>query len=407
MGRPRVARTLIEFLPAFVVALLILPFVISNGQFVPWRPSTIDLQVYVYTVHDLLAGKDIYATRTPHWNLPFIYPPIAAILMIPSAFGPYPLWQVLWTAGLVWAQNSVLKRCGVRRGVALSVVSALTVLVVEPIRTTLGYGQINTVLMAFVLIDLLPRTPERSGTGHPEVSTRGWLIGLAAALKLTPALFGVFAFAVGRRKVFVQAVLAFLVLTGIGTIFQLGPTRHFYGGLAHGETGAPASPIYVGNQSLTGVVTRLAGNDRIGTVLGGLGLSAIVAVLGLVVAVTWWNKGEKVFALGLVGMTTCLVSPLSWTHHYVWVLPLGIGVLLSRRLPRWAKLIGGIWALWVSLCLMLMVLPYGGGPELRYNAGQQLIANLGPLLGVILIGGLALQLVSVSRAPAASPAIRH
>lgn len=407
MGRPRVARTLIEFLPAFVVALLILPFVISNGQFVPWRPSTIDLQVYVYTVHDLLAGKDIYATRTPHWNLPFIYPPIAAILMIPSAFGPYPLWQVLWTAGLVWAQNSVLKRCGVRRGVALSVVSALAVLVVEPIRTTLGYGQINTVLMAFVLIDLLPRTPERSGTGRPEVSTRGWLIGLAAALKLTPALFGVFAFAVGRRKVFVQAVLAFLVLTGIGTIFQLGPTRHFYGGLAHGKTGAPASPIYVGNQSLTGVVTRLAGNDRIGTVLGGLGLSAIVAVLGLVVAVTWWNKGEKVFALGLVGMTTCLVSPLSWTHHYVWVLPLGIGVLLSRRLPRWAKLIGGIWALWVSLCLMLMVLPYGGGPELRYNAGQQLIANLGPLLGVILIGGLALQLVSVSRAPAASPAIRH
>ena len=82
----------------------------------PWQPSTIDLQVYVYAVKDMLAGKDIFATTTPFWNLYFIYPPIAAMLMTPLAFGPYVLWQVVWTAGLVWAQQSVLKRCGAPRG---------------------------------------------------------------------------------------------------------------------------------------------------------------------------------------------------------------------------------------------------------------------------------------------------
>ena len=108
----RLARAAAEFLPPFAIALLILPFIIQYGKLVPWQPSTIDLQVYVYAVKDMLAGKDIFATTTPFWNLYFIYPPIAAILMTPLAFGPYLFWQVVWTGALVWAQQSVLKRCG-------------------------------------------------------------------------------------------------------------------------------------------------------------------------------------------------------------------------------------------------------------------------------------------------------
>lgn len=388
----RALRSLIEFLPAFTVALWLLPFVISYGSFSPWQPSTIDLQVYQYTVRDLLAGQDIYLTRTPLWNLPFIYPPIAAVLMIPLAVGPYTMWQVLWTAGLIWAQNSVLKRCGIKRGWTLAVLSVALVLVVEPIRTTLGYGQINTFLMAFVLIDLLPDRP-----GQKRLIPRGWLIGLAAALKLTPALFLIFALAIGLRWVFVHGSLSFLTFTAIGFIVQPGPSAQFWGNLARGDTGAPASPLYVGNQAITGLVTRVARDDSTVVVLAGLALAAVVAVLAVVVAVHWWRRGEKVFAVGLIGMATCLASPLSWTHHHVWVVVLGIAVLAARRLPRWAVVVGGIWALWVALCLMLMVLPYGGGPELRYDVGQQLVANLGPFLGMILVGGLAAQLVSIPR----------
>ena len=85
----RIARVAVEFLPPFLVALLILPFIIQYGTLRPWHPSTIDLEVYVYAVRDMLAGKDIFATTTPFWNLFFIYPPIAAVLMTPLAFGPY------------------------------------------------------------------------------------------------------------------------------------------------------------------------------------------------------------------------------------------------------------------------------------------------------------------------------
>jgi alpha-1,2-mannosyltransferase len=209
----KLGRTAIEFGPPFAVALLLLPFIIQYGKLNPWQPSTIDLQVYVAAVKDMLAGRNIFATTTPFWNLYFIYPPIAAIVMTPLAFGPYLFWQVVWTAGLVWAQQSVLKRCGVPRGWKLGLIGIAVVLAVEPVRTTLGYGQINTMLMALVVADLLPDVP-----GERRRIPQGSLIGLAAAIKLTPMLFVVFAFLIGKRRVAVTALISFAIFTGIGAV---------------------------------------------------------------------------------------------------------------------------------------------------------------------------------------------
>jgi alpha-1,2-mannosyltransferase len=386
----RLARAAAEFLPPMAVALLILPYIIQYGKLIPWQPSTIDLQVYVYTAKDMLAGKDIFETTTPFWNLYFIYPPIAAILMTPLAFGPYVFWQVVWTAGLVWAQQSVLKRCGAPRGWKLGLIGIAVLLALEPIRTTLGYGQVNTMLMALVVADLLPDAP-----GEQRRIPQGSLIGLATAIKLTPALFVVFAFLIGKSRVAIAAMISFAVFTGIGAILLFGETLMFFGGLVGGET-RTASPLYAGNQSLLGVFFRLGDSSRT-TTLAGLAVSAVLAVLGCLVAAHWWRHGEKVFAVALVGLTTCLASPLSWTHHYVWILPMAMAVL-SSGVPRWARYIGGFWVVWVSICLPLAVLPYGGGRERQFDFLQQLVANLGPILGLILVIGLAYQLVVTARA---------
>lgn len=385
----RLSRAALEFLPPFAVALLILPFIIQYGKLIPWQPSTIDLQVYVYAVKDMLAGKDIFATTTPFWNLYFIYPPIAAILMTPLAFGPYALWQVVWTGGLVWAQQSVLKRCGAPRGWKLGLIGIAVLLAVEPIRTTLGYGQVNTILMALVIADLLPDAP-----GERRRIPQGTLIGLAAAIKLTPALFVIFAFLIGKTRMAITAMISFALFTGIGAILLFRETLVFFGGLSGGDT-RTASPLYTGNQSLLGVFFRLGDSSRV-TALVGLAVSAVLAVLGCLVAAHWWRHEEKVFAVAIVGLTTCLASPLSWTHHYVWILPLGMAVL-SPGVPRWARYLGGFWVVWVCLCLPLAVLPYGGGRERQFDFLQQLVANLGPIIGVILVVGLAWQLVATPR----------
>lgn len=399
------ARYAVELLPPFVVALLILPFVIAYGHFSPWQPSTIDLQVYVYAVHDMLAGHDIYATKTPFWNLYFIYPPIAAVLMWFLALGSYVMWQVVWTAGLVWAEQSVLRRCGVPRGWLLGLIGVAVVLAVEPIRTTLGYGQVNTMLMALVVADLLPYHPERRRR-----IPAGVLIGLAAAIKLTPALFVVFALLIGRRRAALGGIVSFLAFTAVGAIFQFSQTLEFWGGLSGGNT-RTASPLYAGNQSLLGVFFRVAGSSRT-TALAGLAAAGLVALLAGLVAAQWWRAGQQVFAVGLVGLATCLASPLSWTHHYVWILPLGVAVVrpaasrtrAAEPLPRWARVLGGFWVLWVCACLPLAVLPYGGGRERHFTLLQSVVADLGPLLGVILVVTLAWRLVSQSRSRALASA---
>jgi alpha-1,2-mannosyltransferase len=371
------------------VALLILPYIIQYGKLVPWQPSTIDLQVYMYAVKDMLAGKDIFGTTTPFWRLYFIYPPIAAILMTPLAIGPYTFWQVIWTGGLVWAQQSVLKRCGAPRGWKLGLLGIAVLLAVEPIRTTLGYGQVNTILMALVVADLLPDRPEQRRR-----IPQGILIGLAAAIKLTPALFVIFMFLIGKRRAAITAIISFAVFTGIATILLFRETVVFFGGLSGGDT-RTASPLYTGNQSLLGVFFRLGDSSRTTTVLG-LAVAGVLAVLGCLIAAYWWRNNEKVFAVAIVGLTTCLASPLSWTHHYVWILPLGMAVL-SPGVPRWARYVGGLWVVWVCACLPLAVLPYAGGRERQFDFLQQLVANLGPILGVILLVGLAWQLVVTTR----------
>jgi alpha-1,2-mannosyltransferase len=395
-------RLAVELLPPLVVALVILPYVISYGKFFPWHPSTIDLQVYVYAVKDMLAGKDIFASTTPFWSLYFIYPPVAAVLMWPLAFGPYAIWQVIWTAGLVWAQQSVLWRCGVPRGWRLGLAGVAVVLAVEPIRTTLGYGQVNTMLMALVIADLLPEVP-----GRRRRIPQGALIGLAAAIKLTPALFVVFAFLIGKRKLALTGILSFVAFTALGAIFQFRQTIAFWGGLSGGDT-RTASPLYVGNQSLLGVFFRIGGSSRTTTLIG-LGCAGLVAILAALVAAHWWRAGQKVFAVGLAGLATCLASPLSWTHHYVWIVPMAVAVVRPAlgpqlvALPRWVRYVAGFWVIWVCACLPLAVLPYGGGGERRFTFLQSLVANLGPVLGVVLLLVLGWKMISTSRSQVARP----
>ena len=382
-------RLMVELLPPFAVACAILPFVIAHGKQWPWQPSTIDLQVYVYAMKDMLAGKDIFATTTPFWHLYFIYPPIAAVLMAPLAIGPYLMWQLVWTAALVWAQQSVLRRCGVPRGWKLGLVGVAVVLAVEPIRTTLGYGQVNTLLMAFVVADLLPDVE-----GRRRRLPQGVLTGLATAIKLTPGLFIVFFFLIDRKRAALTAVISFAAFTAIGAIFLFSETLRFWTGLSGGDT-RTASPLYAGNQSLLGVFYRLGDSSRTTTVLG-LAIGGIVALLGALVAAQWWREGEKVFAVALVGLCTNLASPLSWTHHYVWILPMAVAVL-SAGVPRWARYLGGFWVLWVCACLPLSVLPYAGARERSFTFLQQVVANLGPVVGFVLVVGLAWQLVVESR----------
>jgi len=396
-GLPRAA---VEWLPALVVSFILLPLVIVNGHLWPYSPNTVDLNVYRLAVQDMVNGRDINLTSTPVDNLKFIYPPIAAILMTPLLLGPYVLWQILWTIIGTGALLSVLRRIRVPRGLVLGVVAAAMVLAMEPIRTTLGYGQVNTMLMALVVADLLPDDPDTRRR-----IPRGALIGLAAAIKLTPLLFVVFAFLIVKRRVALVATLSFVFFTGVAWILLPKESWEYWRSLGQGDINT-AGPVYVGNQSISGAMTRFFAEDR-PTVITALAIGFVIAFLATWVAARWWRRGEKVFAVGLVGLATCLASPLSWTHHHVWAAILVVAVTASSTLPGWAVWLSRAWAIWIALCLPLAVLPYGGHKELAYTLGQKLVGNLGPMLGSALVLALCVHAVMTVRTERAAARTAH
>ncbi|SDB84629.1 alpha-1,2-mannosyltransferase [Raineyella antarctica] len=388
-GRP-VGRFLAEYGLPFVVAVLLVPFIITGGRLWPWDPAMIDLDIYRIGVHALLTGGDIYSVRSPGWNLYYIYPPFAALLMVPTAFGPIMLLRLVWVALMVWAQQSVLRRCGVTRGWTLGLVGAGALVAIEPLRTSLGYGQVNTVLMALVVFDLLPDRARRW--------PRGVGIGVAAAIKMTPALFGVFALFARRSRMAWTSAGTFVVATLVAFLVLPRESMKFWTGQIPAGT---SGPQYVGNQSLTGLTTRFFGLDPAARIAG-IALGALVCVLALLVARYWWLTGHQVFALALVGLATNLASPLAWTHHFVWVLPLLVAVTTDHGLPVWVRRVGLAWGVWISLQVPLTVLPYTFDAAAHYTFWQDLVANVTPLVGLGLFIGLFVALLRRPRGEAAA-----
>lgn len=378
----RLQRWSVEIGPALLVAIMLVPFVISGGRLVGWQPAMIDLDVYRYTVADLLAGKDIYLTRTPYYQLPFLYPPVAAIVLIPVALIPQPLLELLWIALLVWCQWLVLRCLGVRRGWLLGAVNLAAVIAVEPLRTTLGYGQVNTITMALVVVDLLGRRAGKDRRLPP-----GVLIGLAAALKLTPLLFLVFAAARRDWAMVRNGVLSFCGAMLVGLLILPQATLTYFDKLLAGDM--YGNPVYVGNQSLAGLVTRVAGGDPGPAGTATTALCALLAVVAVIGAARLWRRGAPAYAVGLLGLATGVVSPISWTHHYVWVIVVAIGALAAGpRIPDWLRWASLAWSAWVSLCPVLVFLPYGMNAELGYTVGQHIVGGVTPVLGALLIAAV-------------------
>jgi alpha-1,2-mannosyltransferase len=295
----------------------------------------IDLEVYRFGVQAWLAGGDMYGTlpeTSDHITLPFIYPPFAAVVLLPLAVAPWVLaWSVLLalsTAALGLTFYVVARRLWPSggRGGALSVASIalpLALLVqpgkaidfsrpapripafaLEPVMQTIEFGQVNLLLMAMVAVDVLvvrPRWP------------RGVLIGIAAAIKLTPAAFVLY-FLLRRdyRSAAIAAVTTALV-TGLAFLIAPGPSWRFW--LDNPAGGVSGSPFFT-DQNFQAVLVRAGIDGSLKTVLW-----LVLSVVLLALAVPAIRRAPDPLALMATAGVALLASPTSWSHHWVWVAP--------------------------------------------------------------------------------------
>ena len=292
------------------------------------RRYGLDLKVYRDAVSFWESGKNPYLATFTQKRLPFTYPPFALLALSPFAWASFPVAQwILWLASIAAATGSVVLVLR-DRGVAVTkrlwcealAWSCVSVIVLEPARSGVDYGQIECILMFMVVADLL-LVPARY---------RGVLTGLAAAVKLTPLVF-VMAFAISRDvKSAVRAVASFLAWTALSWLFWPGLSRLYW---LH-DVRKPArdgSVAYSGNQSWYAILHRPPFPPN-GSALAWLLLVLLTLTVTAFVAWRCLGVSQKAFAMLSIALAGLLVSPISWTHHWIWVLLIP-PMLVGHRSP--------------------------------------------------------------------------
>ncbi|WP_336049045.1 glycosyltransferase 87 family protein [Streptomyces sp. CA2R101] len=394
--------------------------------------TMLDLMVYRAEGFTVRNGGSLYDMVATSAHLPNTYPPFAALLFTPLTLFGVPAMRTLATAGnlalLLAVVHLSLRLAGrprhLPRPAATLAVSALLVWC-EPVWTTLRYGQINLLLTALVLWDLTRKDTHRlAGAG----------IGIAAGLKLTPALFAVLLALAGavragqllrsgagvravRHPWLRQAAVAtatFLATALLSALVLPRDAHRFWTEIVFAADRVGEVEI-TANQSLRGALARLLHTHDPGpawlvavglTAALGLALAAAALLRGLGAPPA--EGGGNAWAAVTCAATALLVSPISWSHHWVWCVPMVI-LLGSEALHRTGTAARRWWAAATALGLLFCSFALWWVPhrwhrheELHQNGVQMLLSDVYPLAGLALLALAGARLWRRGRRPGKS-----
>jgi alpha-1,2-mannosyltransferase len=378
----------------------------------------IDLAAYRLGGQSWLHGEDLYGQQVPVLRglpLPFTYPPIAAVLLAPLALVGMSAAGTVLTLGSIALAALVLSvflrrlagsageaaggpADGSAGGLAGGPVWAVAwllpaALLLEPVRSTLAYGQVNVVLMALVALDCLlaaPRWP------------RGALTGMAAAVKLTPAAFVLFFLLRRDYRAAATAGVSFAAATAAGFALA-GRDSMRYWTEAVFQTGRIGDPAHAANQCLQAILARVGlPPHTAGGTAAWLALSVLVALVtcrGMRRALT---ASLDCLALSLNAFASLLISPMSWSHHWVWCAPALLALADLGRRHRSRLAVGAAaCGLVIFAAAPQWWLGRFGGQELSWAAWQQVLGSSYVIFAVIVLL-LAASGRLTRRSPAAS-----
>ncbi|MEV5752215.1 glycosyltransferase 87 family protein [Actinoallomurus sp. NPDC052308] len=393
---------------AFGAAVAAYATIVSAHPHDLWLMS--DLRVYRWG--GLLARHSdrLYDARID--GFAFTYAPIAAVIFAGLSVLPMAALRWLMTlAGLVSLVASVWfawRTLGHRRGpVALGAVLlvAAAALWTEPVQKTLWFGQVNLILMALVLADL------RQGDGR---RWKGVGIGLATGVKFTPGIFIAYLVLTRRYRAAAVATATCLLTVAVGFAVLPHESWEFWGRRLFMAPDRVGPVDWVGNQSLDGALVRCLGGEQVARPYW-LIASLVVGVCGLALAAGESRRGRELNGIVTCALTGLLVSPISWSHHWVWIVPaLALvahrmvgplrrtwpwivgGVVLEALFGAWFHAVSGLPALPQGL---IRTVPFGAHREDRWHGTQLVIGNLYVLVASVVL--VALLVLAVRRRSAA------
>lgn len=353
-----------------------------------------DLGVYRAAVTAAGAGLPLYEGGFGASDLPWLYPPFALLVLWPLGALPETAARVTVSlaslAALGWLSARSWQATGVagpwRRPLLLATFAVL--LASEPMQQNLAMGQVNVVLAALVLTDVLLPAGNRG---------KGLLVGLAAGVKLTPALVAVYYLFRRDWAAARNAGLAFAATVVLATAAFPSQSWTFW---TQAVLADRIGPAHLGNQSLLGAMLRvgaLTGLDAGAVRPLWLFLAATIGLGGV-----WWLSRLRLDPFGTYcGLTavTLLISPLSWTPHWIALTPTVIWFAARRRtvagmlaallgpgLLLFAWPVDGVWS-----GLLWTVYPSGywpWAPAFTRTLGWIILGNLYLALATVTLGAL-------------------
>lgn len=347
-------RRRIELL-AFLFAVVSFAFWFGMVLNEPHNAFRIDVFVYRGGVEAIQAGRPLY--EPVYGPLYFVYPPFAALLFWPmawlndtllsAAMITLNLMLVIWTVGVI-AREARGAGTIITRGAAACLGIGFTFLLV-PLADTLWLGQINIVLMALVVADLIAASRGRRWAGIA--------IGIAAGIKLTPLLFVVLLLWGRRWRAAALASGTFAVTVLLGFLLLPRDAVDFWT-VALRDTRRIAPSEWIVNQSFDGVIARFwPGAPEWIWLIG----AAVVCGWAILLAGRLMARQLPILAAAVVGTASAFAAPFSWEHHWIWLVilcwwPLCAAMVgFANRDRRWPW-----WALG-ALALILLTARYDNG----------------------------------------------
>ena len=349
-----------------------------------------DLDVYRYGGQCVLDAVTPYLHSDPIHGYPFTYPPFAAVLMVPLALLPGAVAGALWTglsvACLGAAIAFVRRTYGHRDNVWIVIAGAIGALALEPVWQNFWFGQINLILMLAILVDVV----------RPDRRTAGVLIGIAAGIKLTPLVFVVLLVLLGRRAAASRATLTFAATLLVGWVAVPGGSVYWGERLLDPTRVGPPSLAH--NQSISGALTRLL--DGPPPTWLWLAVAGPIALATVWVAAAWWRRGDRVLGAGLGALAMLIASPVSWSHHWVWSVPIALALWERSRVAT------VLWAA-VFVARPMLWLPWSEKREYAWPWYDHVPGNAYLLAALVLTAWLAWRLRTIRAGEGATRAEKH
>jgi alpha-1,2-mannosyltransferase len=392
--RARTDRAALATRVGLVVMLVVAAALAIRAFGPPYRLA--DLATSHDALRSWLDGDPLYRYENPDSGRGFSYSPFTALLMAPLAWLPATVAAALVLAADLAALVLVLiallaplaGRYELSRWYVVAVALPLA-LATEPVRAVFGLGQLDLLVLGLIVADLIAlrrrsRAAAREGAAWRDSpgfrhllrdgpaawgifrQGGGWAgvgIGIAAAIKVTPALFIVYLLVTRQWRAARTALVTVAVVVGLTALLARDATLNYFGRvLWQVDRLGPADAV--ANQSLGGVLSRLYESAELPVLLW-LTFSLVVVAVGLSRAVAAHAEGDELAAFTLVGLSAAVAAPVSFTHHLLFLLPAVLvlvdGAAYRRERPvrgnrpRFAGAALAVTA--VALYLLLVVAP--------------------------------------------------